>query len=309
MTRPPTWPATCSVSWNISRSWRPPSTWYRLQRLAERNKVLVTATLLVLVSLVAGVAVSTWQAIRATRTFAETDQLRQQAVDFSERLKQANVLIDNARANAGQQRWSLAWSQCTRATELQPEHYLTWSERGSLAARLGAWRSACDDFARALELGAPANNPGWWGVPQLCIYTGNRPAYERISHALRTHLDTSDDPWLFAFSCRSLLLEAVPAEEALQLAQRMDEIVATLPPPNRQPSRAPDRPFRDSGPGRSERNFPPRFAETPIRPKRPAARGANPATAGCPSSCNGMPRRWPIIERIKCRAPWNTSSV
>ena len=44
----------------------PPSAWYRLRKLARRNKGLLTATAVVFLALVAGTAVATWQAVRAT---------------------------------------------------------------------------------------------------------------------------------------------------------------------------------------------------------------------------------------------------
>jgi TPR repeat protein/serine/threonine protein kinase len=46
---------------------RPPSRTYRLQKLVRRNKVAFSTAAVVAIALVAGVAVSTWQAIRATR--------------------------------------------------------------------------------------------------------------------------------------------------------------------------------------------------------------------------------------------------
>ncbi len=45
----------------------PPSTWYRLRKVALRNKGLLTAATVVFLALIAGTAVATWQAVRATR--------------------------------------------------------------------------------------------------------------------------------------------------------------------------------------------------------------------------------------------------
>jgi WD40 repeat protein len=54
---------------------RPPSTAYRFQKAFRRNKLVFTAATAVAVALVAGVGVSTWQAIRATHaTKAESQQ-------------------------------------------------------------------------------------------------------------------------------------------------------------------------------------------------------------------------------------------
>jgi serine/threonine protein kinase len=44
----------------------PPSAWYRLRKLARRNKGLLTAAAVVFLSLIAGTAIATWQAVRAT---------------------------------------------------------------------------------------------------------------------------------------------------------------------------------------------------------------------------------------------------
>jgi serine/threonine protein kinase len=44
----------------------PPSAWYRFRKFARRNKAAFTAAALVLMALILGTAVSTWQAIRAT---------------------------------------------------------------------------------------------------------------------------------------------------------------------------------------------------------------------------------------------------
>jgi tetratricopeptide (TPR) repeat protein len=52
----------------------PPSSWYRVRKFARRNRGPVVAAALVLVTLIAGLALSAWQAIRASRaeTLAET---------------------------------------------------------------------------------------------------------------------------------------------------------------------------------------------------------------------------------------------
>ena len=62
---------------------RPPSPWYRFSKFARRNKVALSTAALVLAALVAGTAVSTWQAVLATHARAEADALRQDAVDFA----------------------------------------------------------------------------------------------------------------------------------------------------------------------------------------------------------------------------------
>jgi eukaryotic-like serine/threonine-protein kinase len=59
---------------------RPPSTAYRLQKSFRRNRLAFTAAAAVFTMLTGGLAVSTWQMIRATRAEREQNKLRQVAV-------------------------------------------------------------------------------------------------------------------------------------------------------------------------------------------------------------------------------------
>src|SRR5262249_36813240 len=60
---------------------RPPSRAYQFAKLVRRNRLLVSAIAAVLVALVAGTVISTWQAIRATRAehVATEERIRAQA--------------------------------------------------------------------------------------------------------------------------------------------------------------------------------------------------------------------------------------
>jgi WD40 repeat protein len=51
----------------------PPSAWYRFRKFARRNRVVLTTATLVAAALLGGIAVATWQAVRATQ--AEADAL------------------------------------------------------------------------------------------------------------------------------------------------------------------------------------------------------------------------------------------
>jgi eukaryotic-like serine/threonine-protein kinase len=83
---------------------RPPSWIYRFQKLVRRNKLAFTAAAALLAVLLAGVCVSTWQAVRATRAEreakkAQANEAKQRsAAEQQRRLAQANELL--ARQNA-----------------------------------------------------------------------------------------------------------------------------------------------------------------------------------------------------------------
>jgi serine/threonine protein kinase/tetratricopeptide (TPR) repeat protein len=67
----------------------PPSSWYRMRKLARRHKGKLMAAAAMLVLLLAGAAVSTWQAVRATYAEGETGEALQQ------------VIAEQARTRAG----------------------------------------------------------------------------------------------------------------------------------------------------------------------------------------------------------------
>jgi tetratricopeptide (TPR) repeat protein len=59
----------------------PPSGWYRLTKYARRHRVGLTTAAVVGLALVAGTAVSTWQAVRATRAMSLASRRESQAKD------------------------------------------------------------------------------------------------------------------------------------------------------------------------------------------------------------------------------------
>ena len=58
----------------------PPSAWYRFRKLARRNKGTLATTALVSLALIAGTAVSVWQAIRVTHALETAEQSRLQMI-------------------------------------------------------------------------------------------------------------------------------------------------------------------------------------------------------------------------------------
>ncbi len=73
----------------------PPSAWYRFRKLARRNRAALMPAAFVGLALVAGTAVSTWQAVRATRAEQRAQAARSRAQD-AERTARAEA--DKAKA-------------------------------------------------------------------------------------------------------------------------------------------------------------------------------------------------------------------
>ena len=64
---------------------RPPSTTYRIAKFARRHRVLVASTAIIFLVLVCGIAVSTWQAVKARRAQREAEKqaaIAQAVTDF-----------------------------------------------------------------------------------------------------------------------------------------------------------------------------------------------------------------------------------
>jgi serine/threonine protein kinase len=64
----------------------PPSAWYRFAKYARRNRAALTTGVLVGLALIAGTAVSTWQAIRATKAEHQSQANFQRAKDTVDRM-------------------------------------------------------------------------------------------------------------------------------------------------------------------------------------------------------------------------------
>ncbi len=81
---------------------RPPSSSYRFQKWARRNKLVFGATAAVLLALLHGISFSTWQAIRATAARAREAEQRQVAQSNEKKAidAEANAVAARARAQA-----------------------------------------------------------------------------------------------------------------------------------------------------------------------------------------------------------------
>ena len=130
---------------------------------------------------VLGTGVSIWQAIRATKARAEADSLRAEAVEFAERLKQANVLLDNARSNADGQALGGRLPAVYQGRRLQPDHYLVWSGRAALFVRLGLWKQAAADYAKALCWGHRPTTRAGGAYPRCACMPGIRSPTTRLA--------------------------------------------------------------------------------------------------------------------------------
>lgn len=262
---------------------RPPSSIYRMKKMAKRNKVLLVTVSLVMASLMLGTTISIWQASKAiternekevalqnaVQAQQEADAAKLQIQQFAERLKQANVLVTSGRAQANSGRLAAAFSDYSAAIAVQPNYYNAWLERASLQVNLGLWEGAASDFAAALKLGIPPDNPASWGIPQLFLFTGDKQSYSAYCDSMRQLKQGSDEPASIS-EIRSYLMIQEPIIDAGILAQQAEEQLAmkSVRPPRREDDfRGPNGPQFGGPPPRQPRPQPSRqFGDGPGGP-------------------------------------------
>ena len=160
---------------------RPPTALYRFTKFARRNRVSLTTATLVAIALIAGTAVSVWQArvacdAMATARQAEgaANESRVELEKFTDRLKQANRLLSTGRAILESGNVAEAHKAYTQATEVQPRYFHVWIERGSLYTRIGLWERAAADYKKAIELGCVVDGAEFLGVPTVALLCWRR---------------------------------------------------------------------------------------------------------------------------------------
>ncbi len=126
---------------------RPPSTWYRLGKLARRHNLALTTAAVVVAAMVFGTAVSTWQAVRAIRA-------EKQARDQRDRARKAEA---QARAEADKAQAINEFltedllSQAEPAQNSVEDHVTVMEVLDRAAAKVGDRFAAQPEVAEALR--------------------------------------------------------------------------------------------------------------------------------------------------------------
>jgi WD40 repeat protein len=139
----------------------PPSRAYRLRKLIQRNRTAVLAAASITAALVAGTAIATWQAVRATQARAAEAVQRRAAVEFAaaERKAKDSAIKDRQEANTARDQMAAA---------LDRERLNSYVHRIALAHR--EWLS--EDIGRTQQLleecPADLRNWEWHYLQHLC---------------------------------------------------------------------------------------------------------------------------------------------
>jgi serine/threonine protein kinase/Flp pilus assembly protein TadD len=217
----------------------PPSTWYRLRKLARRNKgafAAASAVALLLLLTVITLAVSnSW--IRREQASTKREKVRAEtAQKLAEgraeevrqglaRLKAANALLDRGRYYVFERGWDDAHEAFSQAIHLRPDHVSVWVERGDLYTRLGLWDLAAADYAREMELREPDITIRWYQHALLRRAIGDDEGCRQIARAMRKRFAATVKASFVEETVRSSLLVPDPAADLPQLIELSREAV------------------------------------------------------------------------------------
>jgi serine/threonine protein kinase/WD40 repeat protein len=135
---------------------RPPSNWYRFQKLVRRNKLAFLAALAVVAALVVGLGLSAWQFVEKSRAEREQNRLREQAekAQTSEarlrQLAQTQELAARRKAYASDMnlvRQALEVNHLARAQDLLYRHRPTANQQDVRGWEWRYWWSLCQSEA------------------------------------------------------------------------------------------------------------------------------------------------------------------
>jgi serine/threonine protein kinase len=207
---------------------RPPSRWYRMQKLVRRNKAAVLATAAVALTLMVGFGVSTWLFFREREARQEQIQLRQEAelaranenrlrreAETREKITQAVVLLSQDRHEEAD---SLVLSKSAYQPSLEGAR--VFRELGEWYALRGDWKNAAERFDILLEINGL---DGWSEITIDSLKTGtvlaemgDNLAYEKFRQATISRYDSTDNGIVAERTIKTSLL--LPADEQTMAA-------------------------------------------------------------------------------------------
>ena len=217
----------------------PASRWYRLSKLARRNKALFAMSAAISIGVLfaaAALAVSN-VLIRneQSRTQTEKDRAEKalrlaevradQIRDGLDRLKMADKLLDRGRWYAREMRWDDAHAALTRAASLRPDYSSVWAELGQLHAVLGLWDLAASDFARELESAKPDTISHYHQNGLLSLTLGDTVRHKEIARNTRARFRGTINRDFIAAMVRTSAVGPEPIENSAELVAMAEQVL------------------------------------------------------------------------------------
>jgi serine/threonine protein kinase/tetratricopeptide (TPR) repeat protein len=211
----------------------PASRWYRLRKLAWRNRgsfgAASAVALLLLVTVITLAVSNSWirreqartrrETVRAVKAQELAEGRAEEVRQGLERLKAANALLHRGRWYASEGHWDDAHEAFSRAIQLHPDHVSVWVDRADLYTRLGLWDLAAADYAREMELHEPDTTLRWYQHALLRRAIGDEEGCRQTGRAMRKRFAGTLKSRFAEETARSSLLVPDPALDLPQLIE------------------------------------------------------------------------------------------
>jgi tetratricopeptide (TPR) repeat protein len=212
----------------------PPSALYRLHKVVRKHRAGATAAAAIVILLLAGVAGSAWQAVRATKAEAqalaerdEKEKARAEIENSADRLKQSMALIGLGLEARQQRRWASAYAAFSKGQELEPSIPAFPLFLAGLCRDLRLYDLADKHTTRMLLLteGAWTLWPGeWFQFTLTRFHLGDDKGYREFCELmLRRYRDQDGEPEVV----RACVLSPRPVIDPNDLVRRAERMTAT----------------------------------------------------------------------------------
>jgi hypothetical protein len=224
---------------------RPPTSWYRFQKLVRRNKTVVGAAAAIMTALVIGLGLSLYlfvqerkalrleKAALARAVAAERQQalLREQAekgLAIERKMRQIAPLGELL----NQSGFLLSQGQFQKAEEvvkdmplLIPASCSIFNVIGDQHARHGEWLAAMTNFDKSVRVN-PTNQWGFHYLAPLLVMTGQEEPYRRLCSQMLTEFTNTADPNVAERVAKDCLILPPPPADFGRISRLVEVAVA-----------------------------------------------------------------------------------
>jgi tetratricopeptide (TPR) repeat protein len=219
---------------------RPPSTFYRFQKLARRNKAAFAAAGAVAAALMIGAIVSTALFVKERHARQRADAAEKAQAALLKQAEAARALEANFRHEAEIGRMYaetgrlLSDRQVDKAEEIlnqtppRPEGAALFHAFGIIHASRGEWQQAITNLNREIEV-APSNHTAYHLLAPLLVQTGDLDGYHRLRVAILGQFSGTTNPTIAERMAKTCLLLPPPPTD-LPAIEKMEDAAVTAGP-------------------------------------------------------------------------------
>lgn len=202
-----------------------PSTAYTLRKFVRRHRTGIAFSAALVALLLAGTAVSTWQAVRATRAERAQASLRLEA-EAREKISRAVLAAQTGDPEGAEQ---LLQSVPPLLARLEP------NDAAAIHAALGRWRGSRGEWSEAIASyrkvieARPADFGAYDWLAPLLVQAGDAAGYEELRRGMVTRFGDTKDPLLAERLVKDCLILPWSGPEVATLNRLADMAIAEGP--------------------------------------------------------------------------------